>query len=304
MSQPHSQFDPSVQTPVLKILRGSHKGKQFRLLGKQVLIGRGNDCDVILKDNKQCSSKHAFIKRSQGQYIIQTLDPTNPVQINNQPVDEHTLSSGDQIAIGDMIFQFKKSTSVSSPRLQKSRSGRKKKKSLPASRILLIGLVALLIVLVLTPEEEKKATEDGINVRTEREIENEVEALKQLTEEEQKTSNLPPEELEARVAFIRGFRDYRKGYYDRALKSFKHCVTLNKSYEICRSYVRQAQTQVNRIIQKKMLLGKNYQKNKQYDACKAAYQSVEIMVQNTSSPVYKEALENRKLCELKTKNRL
>ena len=304
MSQPHSQLDPSVQAPVLKILRGSHKGKQFRLLGKQVLIGRHNDCDVILKDNKQCSSKHASIRRSQGRYIIQTLDPVNPVQVNNQPVDQHTLSSGDQIAIGDMVFQFKKKVPISSMNPKKSQPRKKKKTPLPVSRILLMGLIAILIALILMPEEESQTTEDGISVRTEKEIENEVEALKQLTEEEQKTSNLPPEELEARVAFIRGFRDYRKGYYDRALKSFKHCVTLNKSYEICRSYVRQAQTQVNRIIQKKMLLGKNYQQNKQYDACKATYQSVEIMIQNTSSPIYKEALENRKLCELKTRNKL
>lgn len=304
MSQPRSQFDPSVQAPVLKILSGSHKGKQFRLLGKQVLIGRHSDCDVILKDNKQCSPRHASIKRSQGRYIIQTLDPVNPVQVNNQPVDQHTLSSGDQIAIGDMVFQFKKKAPISLMNPKESQTQKKKKTSLPASRILLMGLIAILIALILMPEEESTTTEDGINVRTEKEIENEVEALKQLTEEEQKTSNLPPEELEARVAFIRGFRDYRKGYYDRALKSFKHCVTLNKSYEICRSYVRQSQTQVNRIIQKKMLLGKNYQQNKQYDACKATYQSVEIMIQNTSSPVYKEALENRKLCELKTRNKL
>ena len=304
MSKPHSSMKLPDQKPVLRILRGSHKGKQFRLLGKQIIIGKESDCDVILKGNKKCSPRHACIEPSQGQHIIRTLDPANPVLINDKPVDRHILSSGDKIVIGEMLFQFREKAPVSSAGPAGFQKGAKKKKTSSGPRVVLMGLMALLVVLVLMPEEKKNEEEDVINVRTEREIENEVEALQKLSEEEQETSNLPPEELEARVAFIKGFRDYRKGYYDRALKSFKHCVTLNNAYEICRSYVRQAQTQVNRIIQKKMLLGKNYQQNKQYEACKAAFQSVEIMIQNTSSPVYKEALENRKLCELKTKNRL
>ena len=308
MSTPRSYMEPPDQKPVLRILRGSHKGKQFRLLGKQVIIGTESDCDVILKGNKKCSPRHACIEPSEGQHIIQTLDLANPVLINNKPVDRHVLSSGDKIVIGEMLFQFREKAPISSAGpagFQKGKKKKKKSSSAYAPRILLVGLMALLGVLVLMPEEKKKKEEEGvINVRTEREIENEVEALQKLSEEEQEISNLPPEELEARVAFIKGFRDYRKGYYDRALKSFQHCVTLNNAYEICRSYVRQAQTQVSRIIQKKMLLGKNYQQNKQYEACKATFQSVEIMIQNTSSPVYKEALENRKLCELKTRNRL
>ncbi|MCY4512054.1 MAG: FHA domain-containing protein [Bdellovibrionales bacterium] len=293
------------QKPVLRILRGSHKGKQFRLLGKQIVIGTQNDCDVILKGNKKCSSRHACIEPSQGYYIIRTLDSSNPVLINNKPVDKHILSSGDQIVIGDMLFQFKEKAPVSSSnRSQNFQKRKKRKKSSSISRFLLGGLMILLVALFLMPEDKKEAEDKSISVRTERDIENEVEALQKISEEEQKASTLPPEELEARVAFIKGFRDYRKGYYDRALKAFKHCVTLNKDYEICRSYVRQAQTQVNRIIQKKMLLGKNYQQNKQYGACKATFQSVEIMIQNSSNPIYKEALENRKLCELKTRNKL
>ena len=307
MSQSRSHMGFPSQTPVLRILRGSHKGKQFRLLGKQIVIGKQNDCDVILKGNKKCSPRHACIEPAQDHHIIRTLDPANPVLINNKPVDRHILSSGDKIVIGDMLFQFREKVPVSSVNPPGFQKEKKRKKSSSASRVLLVALMALLVVLILMPEDKKKEGEGEdsvINVRTEREIENEVEALQKISEEEQKTSTLPPEEMEARVAFIRGFRDYRKGYYDRALKSFKHCVTLNNAYEICRSYVRQAQTQVNRIIQKKMLLGKNYQQNKQYEACKATFQSVEIMVQNTSSPVYKEAMENRKLCELKTRNKL
>lgn len=292
------------QKPVLRILSGSHKGKQFRLLGKQIVIGTQNDCDVILKDNKKCSSRHACIEPSRNYYVIRTLDPLNPVLINDKPVDKHILSSGDKIVIGDMLFQFKEKVPISSSRSQNFQKGQKKKKSLPVSRLLLGGLVILLMALILMPEDKKEEEEKPLSVRTEKDIENEVEALQKISEEEQKTSTLPPEELEARVAFIKGFRDYRKGYYDRALKSFKHCVTLNNEYEICRSYVRQAQTQVNRIIQKKMLLGKNYQKNKQYDACKATFQSIEIMIQNSSNPIYREAIENRKLCELKTRNKL
>jgi len=124
MSQPRSHIGFPGQTPVLRILRGSHKGKQFRLLGKQIVIGRQNDCDVILKGNKKCSPRHACIEPSRDHYIIRTLDPTNPVLINNKPVGRHILSSGDKIVIGDMLFQFREKVPVSSagpPGFQKAK---------------------------------------------------------------------------------------------------------------------------------------------------------------------------------------
>ena len=301
--QPSPSAPP--RPPVLKILSGSHKGKQFRLIGERIILGRHSDCDVILKDNTKCSPRHACIRRGETGHTVQTLDSENPVLVNKQAVSLHTLSSGDKITIGNMTFQFReKAPFPATPAPTGFQKGKKQKTPVSPARIVLIGLLAVTAALFLSPEEKKEETERPLDLRTEQEIENEVEAVKKMATEEAESANLPPEELEARVAFIRGFRDYRKGYYSRALKSFEHCVTLNKAYGICRSYVRQAQTQVNRIIQKKMLLGKNYQQNKQYDACKAAFLSVEIMIQNADSPVYKEARENRKLCELKTKNKL
>ena len=300
---PTSSKSPA-KISVLKILNGPHKGKQFRLLGDSILIGTGNDCDVILKNNKKCSHRHAVIKAVGESRTIETLNSENPVSVNKKSVTVHTLSPGDKITVGDIIFQFENRALTPANRSQPA-EGRKKGKKIPPARILSIGAVALILGIVLMPSEEtKKENESRLTVKTEKEIEDEVTALQKLTEEEREEKNLPPEEMEARVAFIKGFRDYRKGYYHRALKAFEHCVTLSRKYEICQSYVRQAQTQVNRMIQKKMLLGKNYKQNKQYSACKAAFYSVEIMLRDKTGPIYKEALENRKICELKTKNRL
>ena len=92
--------------PVLKILNGIHKGKQFRLLGSQITIGRHNDCDVIFKDNLQCSRHHARIKREGDSYSIESLNPKNPVLVNQEAVSLQVLKPEDKITVGNMELMF------------------------------------------------------------------------------------------------------------------------------------------------------------------------------------------------------
>ena len=66
-------------TPVLQILSGSHKGKQFRLMAPEITLGRHSDCDVVFKDNPSCSRYHARIKNEKGVYTIESLAKENPV---------------------------------------------------------------------------------------------------------------------------------------------------------------------------------------------------------------------------------
>ena len=65
---------PIGQAPVFQILTGSHKGRQFRLLSSKITIGRHRDCDVIFRDNANCSKYHARIKKKDGSYLIESLD--------------------------------------------------------------------------------------------------------------------------------------------------------------------------------------------------------------------------------------
>ena len=70
-------------------------------------------------------------------------------------------------------------------------------------------------------------------MRTEADILKEVEELEGAIEEGNKRQNLSSMQKAARVAFIRGFRDYGKGYFYRALQMFRHLPGLLKRTALC-----------------------------------------------------------------------
>lgn len=305
---------------VLRITSGRNKGKKLRLLGKKITIGRHNECDIVMKDNRTCSRKHALIIKKRNSYSIESLKEDNPVLVNNQPVKTpHILREGDIVVLGDVQCVFAEQKPVPARLSQngniikKPHSGaeslqqaefRKKRKERKINPIFILVILGLSGFLLLS-EEQKEGAEQTMKIKTEQEAAEELEAMRKINEEkEREILKTAPSEGEARIAFIKGFRDYRKGYYLRAEKHFNHCLTLNKKYEICKSYVRQSRNRMERIIQKKMLLGKEYRKNSQYKSCAAAFQSVEIMVRDTTHILFKEARENRKFCEMKIYNRI
>lgn len=313
---------------VLRITNGPHKGKQLRLLASVITIGRHSDCDIVLKDNKSCSRKHARIIRKNEVYSIESLKKENPVLINKQVVlNSQILKEGDIVTLGDLICIFsdnkqksliqyktpqtarslKKSQSENILSNKAALSQKAKKQKEKKMRLLLVLAAAGIFLFLLISENNKKTAieKEEKKIRTEQDLAEELEAMQTINkEEEEKIRQLAPEEGQAQIAFIKGFRDYRKGYYYRAEKHFNHCLTLNKKYEICESYARQARTQIERIIQRKMILGKEYRKHNQYQSCAAIFKSVEIMITDRSHILFKEARENRKFCEMKTKNKM
>lgn len=311
---------PQSTNGVLRITSGRNKGKQLRLIGNKITIGRHNDCDIVMKDNKACSRKHALIIRKLNSYSIESLKEDNPVLVNNQPVKTpQILKEGDIVTLGDINCTFAEQRPVparlsqtgniikkpdsEAEFLRQDKNQRKRKGKKPNFIFVLIVLGSLGFLLL--SEEGKKTEEQTTKIKTEKEFTEELEAMQKINEEEeQEILKTAPSEGEARIAFIKGFRDYRKGYYHRAEKHFNHCLTLNQKYKICESYVRQSRNRMERIIQRKMILGKEYRKNSQYKSCAATFQSVEIMVRDTSHILFKEAKENRKFCEMKIHNRI
>ena len=302
---------------VFKILSGPHQGKQLRLIGREIVIGRHSDCDIIMKNNKGCSRKHAKIKRTGGVYVIETLKADNPVFVNKKPVSSHvTLKNGDMVTIGEVVCSFlekspaaavqSKGAAAAPSAFIKSKTlkeaGRKKNsKTLQKALIAAAGLIAAGLLL---SEEDKKALQRQ-NIRTEQSIQEEMEALEKLTrEEEERIEKFPVGAKEAQIAFIKGFRDFRKGYYQRAERHFEHCNALSQTYPLCSVYARKSRQRLERLIQRKMILGKEYREKRQYRSCIAAFQSVEIMIRDPGHAAFKEALKNRKLCRLKIQNQI
>ena len=310
---------------VLRFLNGSQKGKSVRLLSSELKIGSSSSCDLILK-SRSISAYHAHFKQTDSSYIVSSADPNNPVLVNKAPIQSHILQVKDEIQIGKLILVFlEKPLSAKAP--QPTAPPVKKKKFLSPPRLIFALVILGAFGFLLSNEssqspepsntksqspnsasDESSSPQNPEEKKTELTAEeirlNQIEALKQQSEKELEEMTLDFKEKGARTAFIAGFRDYRKGYFKRALGYFKHCSTIDKNNKLCRRYELKSQSQIDRLIQQKIRIGNAYKDKKQYSACEATFRSVEAMLEDSSSPIYKEAKAKRQSCSIHLRNKI
>ena len=83
----------------------------FEMAGSAVLIGRREDCDLMLSFG-YISGHHARLVLNDGQWSIQDLGSTNGTRVNGRPADNTALNSGDQISLGSLDMRFGKAVEV------------------------------------------------------------------------------------------------------------------------------------------------------------------------------------------------
>ena len=69
-------------------------------------IGRSRESDIFLED-LAVSRLHASIYRDdQGSYILRDENSANGTSVNGQRVNEHRLSEGDEVQVGQTTMTF------------------------------------------------------------------------------------------------------------------------------------------------------------------------------------------------------
>ncbi|MGI8602870.1 MAG: FHA domain-containing protein [Verrucomicrobiales bacterium] len=69
-------------------------------------IGRDDDNQIVLPDQR-VSSHHAVLKRTGGgQFILNDLGATNPTRVNGKPTQVHQLRHGDTLLFGDVYAVY------------------------------------------------------------------------------------------------------------------------------------------------------------------------------------------------------
>ncbi|HFB52399.1 MAG TPA: FHA domain-containing protein [Anaerolineae bacterium] len=88
------------ENAILLVLEGDTTRKNWELNKPTILIGRGNDCDVVVND-RQVSRHHAQIVRDDTGYKLVDLNSKNGTFLNGQQLMGETrpLKDGDQIGI-------------------------------------------------------------------------------------------------------------------------------------------------------------------------------------------------------------
>lgn len=294
------------------VLNGSMKGSVRLLNLPQFTIGRSPDCEFVLVNDPKCSRKHALVLNDGQQSYIQSLNEKNLISVNGREVERTRLSDGDVVTIGETEIRFNALTlppiqgphpmygqvahRPGAPRPSRS-SGRKIKTAGNSRRLLIYGAIILAGIWLFNESPKKKKE---LELRTEQQIQADIEAANKLKEisDQQAMKRLDGSltSQQAQENYVRGFRDYKKGQYERALVSFQACLALNPEHVLCNRYLRLAQRRFNELVQYQIVLGRKYRDQNQYKACRAAFRNVMVMVKDANNASYKEAKANYEAC--------
>ncbi len=80
-------------------------GKDYRLVGKMIRIGRAPDNDIVI-DHKSVSRYHALLTLKDGQATLEDLKSRNGIVVNGSVMDRAELCDSDAIKIGDLVGLF------------------------------------------------------------------------------------------------------------------------------------------------------------------------------------------------------
>ena len=80
-------------------------GRTFPLHGEEMIIGRSSDADIQV-DRDSVSRRHARLQRQNDGWVVSDLQSTNGSYINDMPVREQRLLSGESLKIGNAVFKF------------------------------------------------------------------------------------------------------------------------------------------------------------------------------------------------------
>lgn len=87
----------------LVVIAGPAKGQIFPVLASEMVIGRGSGNPVCIEDYS-VSRKHCRIQTGEDYLKLVDLDSRNGTFVNDTPIKERILRSGDRIRIGDTVL--------------------------------------------------------------------------------------------------------------------------------------------------------------------------------------------------------
>jgi len=87
------------EIPLLIVPDGDLQGSRWPLVKDKFLIGRGEECDLVVAE-RQVSRHHARITRTASGYFLEDLDSKNGTHLNGAAIEKPTqLQDGDDIQI-------------------------------------------------------------------------------------------------------------------------------------------------------------------------------------------------------------
>lgn len=299
----------------LLCMTGLNKGIVYYLVGKRVIIGRGQNADIQILDSST-SREHAELSLVDGSYVITDLGAQNGIVINDTKIKQQTLINGEKVVIGKSVFKYsvyhvRESKEVSilksapetaivqeikrgaKPRfedLENRKVGKKESsnKKEPAKDnkgrtiLLAVVLVGGVFVLMGGDDNPKKAAEKKGAV-LDAEIFNESVAVK--------NESLDPDTQKKLDSLIHsGRREFREGNYFRAMEEFRLALVLSPSNGQASYYLSKSKQKLDEEITRNFDKGTQELESKKYQAAIVSFCGViQLIKEYPNDERYKNA---------------
>ncbi len=92
----------------LVCIAGMNKGDQFPLHEGKNVLGRGEDCHIVLFD-KKCSRRHCVVHKCDNHYSVEDLESSNGTRLRGKLVGRRKAtpcSTGDIIQLGSTALKL------------------------------------------------------------------------------------------------------------------------------------------------------------------------------------------------------
>jgi cell division septation protein DedD len=88
----------------LTIIKGFNKGEVFPLEADEIIIGRGEENEIVL-NIAEVSRTHAVLTKAEEGYMIKDLGSTNGTYVDKKKIGgKYLLKPGDTVMLGDAIY--------------------------------------------------------------------------------------------------------------------------------------------------------------------------------------------------------
>lgn len=240
----------------LLCMTGKNKGTVYYLNSNRVVLGRSEQADITIWDQKS-SREHCELVKHGDTYVMTDLDSQNGVIINDLEVTQHRLKDGDKIIIGQTVYKFNKINILPPAVLDSDEddeeeedeeieeaSNTKKKKKVkeddPAAkrkRLIIIGAVVTLLLLFMVDDDGGGDDEEtGRSGQQSFTLDQESRSALDVNRNED-----PEITAQVEVHIHRGLRELREKNFFRAIHEFRMALVLSPNHGSASYYLSKAE---------------------------------------------------------------
>ena len=91
----------------LRVMHGANAGKEIKIPKEQFVIGRGEDCAVMLLGDGSVSRRHALIRSDGRQVTVEDAGSTHGTYLGGRRIGAAVpIQRGDVIQVGQTLLRF------------------------------------------------------------------------------------------------------------------------------------------------------------------------------------------------------